>query len=195
MQTFLPYSSFASSVSVLDTLRLGKQRVEAMQLVIIYEQQKLRHFNPGIFCKVRDIYNNQRELFKELMYVYLQDMNEIALFNFLDKFTDVVNETYLELNIPWENHSASVMWRGYSDALKLYYNTTINEWIKRGYINNMPIIKTNTPNFPYWINNEEFHASHRSNLLRKDPEHYAKFGWTEPDDLPYCWPKSKHEWE
>ena len=32
------------------------------------------------------------------------------------------------------------------------------------------------------------HASHRSNLLRKDPEHYMQFGWTEPPDLPYVWP-------
>jgi hypothetical protein len=35
---------------------------------------------------------------------------------------------------------------------------------------------------------EEIHASHRSNLLRKDSEFYGKFGWAEPDDLPYFWP-------
>ena len=33
MQTFLPYKSFQQSVSVLDYRRLGKQRVEAMQLL------------------------------------------------------------------------------------------------------------------------------------------------------------------
>lgn len=32
------------------------------------------------------------------------------------------------------------------------------------------------------------HASHRSNLLRKEPEYYTQFGWTEPPDLPYVWP-------
>lgn len=32
------------------------------------------------------------------------------------------------------------------------------------------------------------HASHRSNLLRKEPEHYTQFGWTEPPDLAYVWP-------
>ena len=32
------------------------------------------------------------------------------------------------------------------------------------------------------------HASHRSNLLRKEPAHYTQFGWTEPPDLPYVWP-------
>jgi hypothetical protein len=33
MQTFLPYPDFVSSVKALDYRRLGKQRVEAMQLV------------------------------------------------------------------------------------------------------------------------------------------------------------------
>ncbi|BAJ76215.1 hypothetical protein MTES_3251 [Microbacterium testaceum StLB037] len=33
MQTFLPYPSFAESAAVLDTKRLGKQRVETFQLL------------------------------------------------------------------------------------------------------------------------------------------------------------------
>lgn len=33
MQTFLPYASFAPSASVLDRLRLGKQRIEALQIL------------------------------------------------------------------------------------------------------------------------------------------------------------------
>ncbi|WZH36157.1 MAG: MSMEG_6728 family protein [Microbacterium enclense] len=33
MQTFLPYPSFAESAAVLDAKRLGKQRVEAFQLL------------------------------------------------------------------------------------------------------------------------------------------------------------------
>jgi len=41
---------------------------------------------------------------------------------------------------------------------------------------------------PLWLGNEELHASHRSNLLRKAPLWYGQFGWTEPDDLPYIWP-------
>ena len=35
---------------------------------------------------------------------------------------------------------------------------------------------------------KKIHASHRSNLLRKDPEFYGKYGWTEPDNLEYIWP-------
>lgn len=33
MQTFLPYADFAKSASVLDRMRLGKQRVENLQVV------------------------------------------------------------------------------------------------------------------------------------------------------------------
>ena len=33
MQTFLPYPSFADSARILDRARLGKQRVEALQLL------------------------------------------------------------------------------------------------------------------------------------------------------------------
>ena len=33
MQTFLPYPSFVDSASVLDVPRLGKQRVETLQLL------------------------------------------------------------------------------------------------------------------------------------------------------------------
>lgn len=38
MQTFLPYPDFRKSLECLDTKRLGKQRVEAMQLVNALER-------------------------------------------------------------------------------------------------------------------------------------------------------------
>lgn len=40
MQTFLPYSDFQLSMSILDTKRLGKQRVEAMQIINTLENRK-----------------------------------------------------------------------------------------------------------------------------------------------------------
>jgi hypothetical protein len=65
------------------------------------------------------------------------------------------------------------------------------EWIDRGYNNTMKIYENlvnKSFSYPDWFGNKEFHASHRSNLLRKDPEFYGKYGWTEPHDLPYIWP-------
>jgi hypothetical protein len=38
-----------------------------------------------------------------------------------------------------------------------------------------------------WFGYEPFHASHRSNLLRKDDDYYSAFGWTDPKDLKYVW--------
>ena len=88
----------------------------------------------------------------------------------------------------WQNHPAVNMWRGFEAMLAVYHNTIIEEWISRGYRNSMKIIiPSSAPISPCWLGNSEFHASHRSNLLRKDPEHYAQFGWTESDDLPYVW--------
>lgn len=42
---------------------------------------------------------------------------------------------------------------------------------------------------PEWMGDPEFHRAHRSNLLRKAPEHYAQFFEPDlPDNLPYIWP-------
>lgn len=41
---------------------------------------------------------------------------------------------------------------------------------------------------PPWLGDEDFHRSHRSSLLRKDPEHYRPLFPDDPDDLPYVWP-------
>ena len=40
MQTFLPYESFRKSAKVLDWRRLGKQRVEGMQIINAIENPK-----------------------------------------------------------------------------------------------------------------------------------------------------------
>jgi hypothetical protein len=130
MQTFLPYPDFERSAQVLDYRRLGKQRVEARQI-----------------------------------------LNALA-----------------GRTKGWINHPAVRMWRGHETALKAYYNTMVEEWIRRGYNNTMTKEKVDPGwNPPPWLN-KAFCAAHRSNLLRKDPEFYGRLGWSEPDDLPYLWP-------
>lgn len=44
MQTFLPFSSFTQSTAVLDRLRLGKQRLEAKQILNTLQR---RHDDPN----------------------------------------------------------------------------------------------------------------------------------------------------
>lgn len=135
MQTFLPYNDFKDSAKVLDRQRLGKQRVETLQLL-----KALRGETKG-----------------------------------------------------WVNHPAAKMWRGYENALAIYGVVICEEWVRRGYKDTcrekiMAYRDTSTAVVvPRWLGDEDFHASHRSNLLRKDPDYYGKFGWTEPDDLPYVW--------
>jgi len=53
----------------------------------------------------------------------------------------------------------------------------------------MPELMVNTPIInPSWLNNKQFHASHRGNLLRKNAIFYSKYGWTDSPSSPYMWP-------
>ena len=89
----------------------------------------------------------------------------------------------------WTNHPATKMWQGYEDALALYFNIFRQQWINRGYKNNMPELPmSDIFKLPFWLGKKEFHSSHRANLLRKNYEYYSQFGWQEPTTLPYVWP-------
>ena len=136
MQTFLPYSNFQKTAEVLDWRRLGKQRVEGMQIIktILTPEQK-----------------------------------------------------------GWQNHPIVIMWTPYVQALQLYTNTIINEWIKRGYNNNMKLYEIDSIVMPHWLGNKEFHASHKANLLRKDYKYYSQFGWKENLESPYVWLDADHK--
>lgn len=98
----------------------------------------------------------------------------------------------------WQNHPAVKMWRGYEFMLCSYGISFYNEYKRRfndkdhksgefilKFVNGLPC--GHLP-VPAWLGNEQFHASHRSNLLRKDSVWYEKFNWSEPNDLPYVWP-------
>lgn len=95
----------------------------------------------------------------------------------------------------WTNHPCCVMWRGYENALKLYLNDSIDEWISRGKTNTM--VKEEIIGeiqMPFWIGNEAFHSSHRANLLRKDYFFYGQYGWTEDPLDPYVWHDKELKW-
>ena len=133
MQTFLPYPNLKKSLKALDSRRLGKQRVEAFQILNI-----------------------------------------------------LLNRTNKK---GWRNHPAVKMWRGYENALKLYLNKAIKLWIAKGFRNTMKLEKIEGKIIlPKWFGNKEFHNSHKSNLLRKNPEHYFEFSKEVSNDLEYIWP-------
>jgi hypothetical protein len=96
----------------------------------------------------------------------------------------------------WKNHPASKMWRGHEYHLGLYLLAGLEVLEKRSLkkynsVREKILIEMNKhtdTGKPKWLGDETFHASHRSNLLRKNKEHYSQFGWKEPDNLPYVWP-------
>ena len=139
MQTFLPYKSFQSSARVLDNKRLGKQRVETLQIM-----------------------------------------------------------KALVTGQGWVNHPATKMWSGYEFALMSYQKAICNEWTRRGYrdtclektlelFNSLPIERRRA-RVPHWLGKKKFHTAHRANLLRKDEDHYRRYGWTEEPLEGYWWP-------
>jgi len=88
------------------------------------------------------------------------------------------------------HHPIHKIWQGYIEALKFYHNCFLDQSLKNGYntkIRHLRVGPVSEIEFPPFIGNEIFHASHRSNLLRKDADYYGQFGWGEPDNLPYVW--------
>lgn len=144
MQTFLPYPDDRASAAVLDDKRLGKQRVETLQILRALTWQKYG----------------------------------------------------------WQNHPAVKMWRGFVPALVAYGAAVCDEWVARGRADAVrPALLEFTggvaPSWerlhatgqrPPWLGLEALHRSHRSALVRKEPEHYRRFFGDVPDDLPYVWP-------
>ncbi|WP_193610044.1 MSMEG_6728 family protein [Nocardioides lijunqiniae] len=148
MQTFLPYPDFARSARALDRQRLGKQRVETIQVVRALTR-------PGY---------------------------------------------------GWANHPAALMWKGYEEALGRYGLACCEAWTELGFgdtcaatiVADLGTAGVRSPRsqeelaaagaLPSWLGDEDLHLSHRSALVRKDPDHYRPLFPDAPDDLPYVWP-------
>ena len=97
-------------------------------------------------------------------------------------------------NLGWRHHPAVKMWRGYENALATYYNISLRIWEAKGFCNSMERIEKATGPalaMPHWLGDERLHSSHRANLLRKNPEHYGRFGWEETPRSGYYWPRGK----
>ena len=95
----------------------------------------------------------------------------------------------------WLNHPCTVMWKNHVTALKLYMNISIEEWVGRGFKNTMELEQINEEVvLPPFIGNERFHSSHRANLLKKEPNFYSKYKWTENPQDPYVWLDADGKW-
>jgi hypothetical protein len=148
MQTFLPFPDFEQTARVLDSKRLGKQRVEVIQVL----------------------------------------------------------RALIRTDYGWKNHPAVLMWRGYEEALGRYGFECCTVWVERGFGDSCEAtmgaelasvgIRTvrrqdelaSAGALPDWLGDEKLHLSHRSALVRKDPDYYGPLLPGVPDDLPYHWP-------
>ena len=141
MQTFVPFPDLRRTAEVLDDKRLGKQRVETLQII------------------------------RALTW-----------------------ETY-----GWKRHPAVRMWDGHVPALGHYAAVICDEWTRRGHADTSDAtihrdladagFADAEVTMPAWWGDDAVHRSHRSSLLRKDPDHYrSRFEPGLPDDLPYVWP-------
>ncbi|MGW6686247.1 MSMEG_6728 family protein [Streptomyces sp. NPDC054961] len=154
MQTFLPFPSFDASAAVLDVRRLGKQRVEAVQVL-----------------------------------------------------RGLVVPGY-----GWRRHPAVRMWAGYEEALVRYGLEICGVWTAEGRADTCAATLVRdfgawpsggwprtqeqlaaAGDLPPWLGAADFHRSHRSALVRKDPDFYRERFPGVPDDLPYVWPRSDRE--
>jgi hypothetical protein len=88
----------------------------------------------------------------------------------------------------WINHPATQMWKGHTCFLAVYCNAMIDEWIARGYRNNMarlPHCSNSKP--PWWWGWSPIHLSHQASLNRKKPDYY-QFEVGEYASFGYVWP-------
>ncbi|MBK7107432.1 MAG: MSMEG_6728 family protein [Ignavibacteriae bacterium] len=100
----------------------------------------------------------------------------------------------------WKNHPAVRMWKGYEFFLvNKYIDAMIYQWaIIKKHKAEKSIITHNFHKFiikdyelqePFWFS-EEFFLTHKSNLIRKNPNYYRPiFGYNIPDNLSYIWDK------
>jgi hypothetical protein len=99
----------------------------------------------------------------------------------------------------WRHHPAAKMWRGHLPALVAYGLAMIDAWTATGradtvrekilaFAPEVDGLPQDDLDLPSWVGDEAFHLSHRSNLVRKDPEFYRPRFGDIPDDLPYIWP-------
>jgi len=136
--TFLVCSDYREAVKVLDKARLGKQRVEAYQI--------------------------------------LQTLKEVP-----------------DRKKGYQRHPAVLMWKGFEESLKMYFNASVQEWTSRGYENNYEYFEVDEKKVehPWWKSFAPLHYSHQASLSRKDPEYYKGKFPELPEEytkLGYLWP-------
>lgn len=166
MQTFLPYDSFTLSAKVLDTNRLGKQRVEALQILMALSKGEFYCHNCHSKSKVKRYCTRCNKSLRITPYY-----NHPATQMWKGYEAQLINYT-LAIISEWRA-------RGFKDncldKLMVF----------------MEIFKRKKPVKPWWLGHWTFHYRHRSMLVKKDQRYYETRFPDTPSGFPYIWPDNK----
>ena len=198
VNTFLVDSNFKKSASQLDNRRLGKQRVEAYQILNILENLRILSGQSGIRCldDFNTFVNEIKKWYKSQSFIYIL-CDDNTLIETEDKDIPIQKGQRM-IKMGFSTHPAVEMWFGYEDALKEYIDAHIEEWIARGFKNTMQIYKVKAKRYPEWIYWSHFHENHRGALLGKELDRNEK-PWYQnmspfvkaPKFVDYIWVKNK----
>jgi hypothetical protein len=216
VNTFLVCSDFEQSAKQLDNARLGKQRVEAVQ---IYDIIRHLHILSQLFNStlptnpylghewIRSIakqYNSMdsRLLFRNNEWSWVPKNIKMIRAGSVKKTTQIDKNNILQqgedyISLGFVYHPAVLAWLCYKEALSYYINVHIDEWVNRGFTNTIAKYEVNPDNIvrPPWCYDMFFHNRHKSNLLNKEITRNEKPWYTLKEDfvaigtsLEYFWP-------
>jgi hypothetical protein len=172
VNTFILGIPLEEFVPQLDTRRLGKQRVEAYQILnLLFDAKAINqlfeyNLNPLDSTDFKCIFSKYKKESRSIWcYHYHDGVRKYSFSSKLKRTTHVTRK----VGGGFSSHPMVLMWLGYERGLKRYINLCIQEWLKRGYTNTMLVYPLkDEPSYPHWIYSESLHKSHRSALLRKE---------------------------
>jgi hypothetical protein len=180
VNTFLVDSDFTKSAQLLDSRRLGKQRVEAYQILNLIYNINILSFESGIEQKsdFQTFVKQLKKWYTSQSFVYIlsdkYDPKSVLIKSYDKKPVISSSSKQRVIKMGFCNHPVVEMWYGYADALMEYIDAHIYEWMRRGYKNNMKIYGVKTDKHPQWCSLKEFHDNHRGALLKKEIEREEK---------------------
>ena len=171
---------YHESAKKLDREHLGKQRVEAYQILNTIEDLYLvaQYFNYPLPM--------DNTLWKEWIRILVRSYlalpirfarnlqtGEVYTCDTIAKSDSIYH--YVTLTFPIY-HPAVLMWLGHTESLKEYINAHIFEWMSRGYKNTMRTYEVQNAARPLWSLDEKIYVNHRAALLKKEIER-SKPAW------------------
>lgn len=189
MQVFLPFTNFAECAAILDNTRLVKQQTECLQIL------------KTISGKSRGWKNHPAVLMWQNSPVALSKYTicigqECGKRGFIDKSSLFGEVSQINDAPSWfgderihSSHRSKLLWKGRVDSvcarLKQHFKCrSINTWLINNHFNRKDILTRGEVIFLEGLA-DDLHCPAISN-------YYAKFGWKEPDNLPYYWPVRKN---